>query len=150
LPRRYIWAALMTVLPALASGELYRWTDDSGRVHYSDKPPQDHQPTRVEAPTLNVIETDADTRARNERMMRLRQAQQEQAAEEERQAAQARQALEANRGPACRKARDELKKLSGRVRYRNPDGTLREVSPQEVARDREKVSQWIDTNCAGF
>ena len=32
-------ALIMIFLPVLASAEIYRWTDESGKVHYSDKKP---------------------------------------------------------------------------------------------------------------
>lgn len=30
---------IMILLPALANAEIYRWTDETGKVHYSDKKP---------------------------------------------------------------------------------------------------------------
>lgn len=32
-------ALVMILLPTLASAEIYRWTDETGKVHYSDKKP---------------------------------------------------------------------------------------------------------------
>ncbi|MFZ4791700.1 MAG: DUF4124 domain-containing protein [Candidatus Competibacteraceae bacterium] len=35
-------ASAMTVLPPATAGDLYKWTDDKGRVHYSSTPPPDN------------------------------------------------------------------------------------------------------------
>jgi hypothetical protein len=34
-----IWVLVISLLPLLASAEIYRWTDASGKIHYSDKAP---------------------------------------------------------------------------------------------------------------
>ncbi|WP_371132902.1 DUF4124 domain-containing protein, partial [Hydrogenophaga sp.] len=30
--------ALIAILPLICSAEIYKWTDESGRVHFGDKP----------------------------------------------------------------------------------------------------------------
>jgi glutaredoxin len=45
---KYLFAALLLALPAIASGQVYRWTDEAGRVHYGDKPPADRKAKAVE------------------------------------------------------------------------------------------------------
>ena len=53
----WIWsAALLTVLlPAIAHAAIFKWTDENGKVHYSDKPPAE------EAEQLDVDTGDAGT-----------------------------------------------------------------------------------------
>lgn len=34
-----VLALVMILLPSLANAEIYRWTDEAGKVHYSDKKP---------------------------------------------------------------------------------------------------------------
>lgn len=34
---------LLFVLPVTASAQIYKWVDDNGKVHYTDKPPKDKQ-----------------------------------------------------------------------------------------------------------
>jgi hypothetical protein len=46
---KYLFAALLLALPAIASGQVYRWTDEAGRVHYGDKPPADRKAKAVQA-----------------------------------------------------------------------------------------------------
>jgi predicted secreted Zn-dependent protease len=45
-----------------AAGQVYKWTDESGRVHYGPRPPPavkatslNHQPSRAAAPEANVV-----------------------------------------------------------------------------------------------
>jgi glutaredoxin len=42
-----LWAAALVALPA--SSQLYRWTDDKGIIHYSDKAPDKRDAKAVEA-----------------------------------------------------------------------------------------------------
>ena len=44
----YLFAALLLALPVIASGQVYRWTDEAGRVHYGDKPPADRKAKAVQ------------------------------------------------------------------------------------------------------
>ncbi|WP_211224933.1 DUF4124 domain-containing protein [Neptunomonas japonica] len=37
--RLQIGALLICLMPLLASAEIYRWTDENGKIHYSDKAP---------------------------------------------------------------------------------------------------------------
>jgi glutaredoxin len=40
--------AILLALPAVAGAQVYRWTDEAGRVHYGDKPPADRKAKAVE------------------------------------------------------------------------------------------------------
>jgi len=44
-----VLALLSALLPAVADAQVYRWTDENGRVHYGDKPP-------AQAKTREVID----------------------------------------------------------------------------------------------
>ncbi|PWK46425.1 DUF4124 domain-containing protein [Pleionea mediterranea] len=37
--------ALPLVLPHATAGKIYKWVDENGKVHYSDKPPKDQKKT---------------------------------------------------------------------------------------------------------
>lgn len=55
---RPLIAALMLVLPAVASAELYKWIDESGAVAYGDAPPPRAKSLRVlgrDAGSLSVV-----------------------------------------------------------------------------------------------
>jgi glutaredoxin len=44
-----LMAGLLAVMPFVQAGELYRWVDKSGKVHYGDEPP-------AEAPLVETLE----------------------------------------------------------------------------------------------
>ncbi|PSQ91483.1 MAG: glutaredoxin family protein [Proteobacteria bacterium SW_6_67_9] len=51
-------AFVAVVIAPLAQGEVYRWVDDDGTVHFSDEPPlQDGEAERVELPEINTAES---------------------------------------------------------------------------------------------
>lgn len=58
--RRYvavmrILLILLLILPGLAAAEIYRWVDEDGVVHYSDRPAADAE--KVELPDLQRMDT---------------------------------------------------------------------------------------------
>jgi hypothetical protein len=48
---------LVALLPALAPGEVYKWVDEKGRVHYGDRPPAAQAPEALT--DISVYEPDA-------------------------------------------------------------------------------------------
>jgi glutaredoxin len=40
--------AILLALPAVAGAQVYRWTDEAGRVHYGDKPPAERKAKAVQ------------------------------------------------------------------------------------------------------
>jgi hypothetical protein len=47
---KYPMIMLACLLPVVAQAEVYRWTDEDGRVHYSDAvPPEQAKPTLIGA-----------------------------------------------------------------------------------------------------
>jgi glutaredoxin len=39
---------MLLAMPAIAGAQVYRWTDEAGRVHYGDKPPADRKAKAVQ------------------------------------------------------------------------------------------------------
>ena len=97
-------ALLLTLIlmPALASAQIYRWTDADGRVHFGQRPPAGAEQIEVRP---QVVERDDQTRereARSERFFDARR-QEQQAARE--QASQTRAARELERSQAVSASR---------------------------------------------
>ena len=141
--------ALLALLLAgvTAAQDLYRWTDEQGRVHFGDRPPEDRAPEQLQLKTQPLLGQDDEVRQRFERLERLRSGEEQKQQEEERlrqeEAKQRRQKM----APLCAQAKRDLKALSGRVVYIDEDGEGRDVSLEQVAADKKKVSQWIAENC---
>jgi len=133
---------LVVCLPSLANGEIYRWTDASGQVHFSDRPVAGSAPVEVEP---QVIERDADTierEARSERFFSARREEQE-----------VRQAREAERltelRSSCNIDRERLAQLqqAGRFYREDADGTRVYYSDAELEQARSQLSNRLSAEC---
>lgn len=99
--RRALLAGLLACAPILVSATLFKWVDEQGRVHYSDKPP-------MQAPQQGVSELDRQGRVKREAesavQKRVREADEATRRAAEAQAREAarrdRALLESYRGPA--------------------------------------------------
>jgi hypothetical protein len=129
---------LMLALPATAS-EIYRWVDDQGVVHYTDRPDRqgaERLTVRVSAPSDTAPRVSAQPRAQGELMS-------ESVAEQEAAAAAAR---EAN----CQSASQRLQSLQAAPRlYREGAGGAREyLDDAEIelvlAEAAKLVEAWCD------
>jgi hypothetical protein len=56
------------LLAVASSAEVYRWTDEHGRVHFSDKPPRDQQAENIsdETRSVNVDTSSAERKKLNQ------------------------------------------------------------------------------------
>lgn len=113
--RRGLVALLLAVVTAMsAAGELYKWVDKDGKVHFSDKPPpaDAKQSQQLAAPTKETFK-ESDTESAAERAARLRQA--AEGIQADRQARQKNQAEisqnKARRAADCQRAQDELRQF---------------------------------------
>jgi len=50
----YLLMILILSLPQQAIAEIYTWTDDAGRVHFTDSPPDKAQSTQIKISPLNT------------------------------------------------------------------------------------------------
>lgn len=139
--RRLLWCALL--MPALASAEIYRWTDAQGRVHFGQRP-QAADAERVDV-RPQVMERDAATRereARSERFFRARQEEQQQQREE--QAERQRQRLH-----ACQQMRRELVRISqpGLFFRTDQQGERQFYSDAQMAKARQQLQARVAEQC---
>lgn len=138
-----VWLSLL-LLPSLASGEIYRWTDEQGRVHFGQRPAgANAQPVEVRP---QVIERDEQTRAREERASRFYEARQAEQSQAAAQAAEQR----ARRADECNSLRSKLEQIpEGRSYYRTEaDGSHSYLSDQEVDAARRQLRDRISERCS--
>lgn len=138
------------LVSAMAQAEIYRWTDASGTVHYSDTPPEG-----VNAVLVGIQSRPTDrARIAEQRRATLgaRQAnkliEQEQDYESETQAAtEAEQRMA--REEACLQARDRLERYNSSPRmYRELENGEREwLSEQEAEQAREQAARSVADLC---
>lgn len=146
-------ASLLAVLAAAASGavagEIYKWTDDGGTVHYGDRPTGS-----------NSEQLDIESRATDpERVQQILQARSEaRSAREEAEAAQAAteptaeelQATAKERAEKCTMYKDRLQKfVTSRRLYRQDDNGERVyLDEEETLAARARVQSQVEEYCS--
>ena len=127
---------LSLFLAVPVSAEIYRWTDENGRVHYGERPPHDTaervQLPRGAAPSAATPAADeAERRARQQRMLDAFSHKREQKKAEKAHEEQARQRLAQD----CKRIKQHWDSLNygGPIYYEEPDGGRRYVDDAERA-----------------
>ncbi len=139
-------ACLTMLLPLVATAEVYSWKDESGKIHYGDRPPAERQAQARRLPAAPIATSDAAA-VRKEAAERK-------FAEREKQAAGESKTMPEDPAQAklreenCQRAKATLAGLeSGQVRFMLNekgervalDGAVREA---ELARARKAVEDW--------
>ena len=137
------WTLLLLISPALA--EIYKWVDDAGRVHYSDRP----HPSGSK--TLSLPSTpapDPDLSERRQKQRRLLDAF-EKDRETEREAEAEAQKEQARRRRDCARAQDQLRMIDshGRVFEMDETGQRRYWDAQTRNRERIKIADYVRRYC---
>ena len=136
-------AVLLVVLPAgtAAAGEVYRWTDAEGNVHFGDRPPDQDRAQKLDLRTRPGDAAAARRRLeREQRLLRAFEEERQVRARAQRQAAEA----ERQRRRNCEKAREVLREYREATYLydENPDGSRRILSHEERAEaEREARAQ---------
>jgi len=127
---------------ALCGSEVYKWVDEDGNVHYSDKPPENQQSTEVEiqkAPAVseeNVAESSAETWLEQQRTKRE---------EEKQQKKDLRQITAADSKNQCSAARHMLSILEIQCPvFYDSQGVLRVHCPYQSVTASEGESRYIE------
>ncbi|MEE4173223.1 MAG: DUF4124 domain-containing protein [Xanthomonadales bacterium] len=139
--------ALATTPPILAE-TIYKWVDESGTVHYGERPPEGVDAELVTVTTAKPRSGDDPYAATRTQQTEKKEAEAERmveqtAAIEQRQQEQAR--LEA----ACAAQKSRLEQLIPRskVLLQNPDGTSRMLGDDERLAMIEESQKFVDENC---
>lgn len=108
---------LLVLLAFSVEAQIYKWTDEKGRVQYGEKPPAGVKatPVRPPAPPAAAKPRAADDPAAQEAEFRRRQLERRQEENRNAREAQARQA-------DCQRARDELSMAQGANLFRFEKG----------------------------
>jgi hypothetical protein len=135
----------LLLLPALASAEIYRWTDEQGRVHFGQRPAAGAQAQQVEVKP-QIIERDEQTREREERAARFYKARQ---AEQEQTRIQASE-FRAERNAQCERLRQALSDIAPGQRYYQTmiDGSRHYYSDAELDTARQQLRDQLSEHCS--
>jgi len=130
----------LLLLPVVYAGDVYRWEDASGRVHYGERPPHD-QARRLDiqsgsgaaAPTLD----EAERRARQRRLLESFTYEREQR-ESQRQRDAAQREQQARR---CQKLQRHWRRLSyaGPIYFKEANGERRFLNDAERAAEKDSL-----------
>ncbi|QMV65036.1 DUF4124 domain-containing protein [Pseudomonas berkeleyensis] len=133
---------IATLLPALATAEIYRWTDEQGRVHFGQRPVAGAEPVEVRP---QVVERDEHTREREARTQRFHDARRE----EQQQAAATAAAQRAERASECQDLRRRLAQIPEGFSYYRTDANGERIyySDEETDTARRQLRERIAQRC---
>lgn len=136
------WIGLL-LLPHLAFGQVYRWVDEQGRVHYGQQP-QGANAQAVEV-RPQVVEQDGAAREREQRAERYFQARRD----EQAQATQARREKQAQLARECAQLRAQLASMPEGRRYYQPgaNGERHYYSDEELDAARAHLGSQLSGHC---
>lgn len=145
------WVCLLVCMSAanlLSAGEVYRWTDEDGQVHFSDKPMNGDAEVldMPEQPQRQGITTEQDRREKQQRLLRAFEEERIKRREARAKAEQERE----QRRRHCHEARDNLRNYNQSGGIYDLDENGERVYMDEEERDayikkwRRAVARWCD------
>ncbi|MDH3546756.1 MAG: DUF4124 domain-containing protein [Gammaproteobacteria bacterium] len=141
--------ALLTTSGVALSGEIYKWTDENGNVHYVDRPTGDPSEQRIDilSRRTNNASVQASIDARRERVATREEAQTKKA-EEQKAAAEAQAEREA-RNQRCEQSRARLERYlqSTRLYREDESGERVYLDEEQILEARAKVQDQIQEYC---
>ncbi len=140
--RKLIWLTCFVLAP-LQAGEIHKWVDSEGNVHYGDAPP-------VNATTQSVRVQRAPSNP-GRSLPRLLNDDAE-AGQEETSGTAARSGPDPDDSPeeiACKNAQEDLQIIgsSSRIRLQNADGTSRYMTAEEIDSRRSQAEADVQQYC---
>lgn len=129
-----------------ASAEIYKWTDENGRVHYSDKKPNaDKDAKKIKVST--GIGSSGNSNNSSSTDPEPNTPEKEQALQEKAENLSKNQGQKASK-EKCDAVRENISKMTEGARLRiNENGQMRFLSPEEIADKRKSYQAFIDENC---
>lgn len=133
---------IAALLPALATAEIYRWTDEQGQVHFGQRPVAGAERVEVKP---QVVERDAQTREREARSQRFYDARRD----EQQQAAATAANQRQERASECRDLRRRLEQIPEGFAYYRTDANGERIyySDEETDTARRQLRDRIAERC---
>lgn len=134
---------------ASAQAEIYRWTDDMGRVHYGERPPG-RDAVRLELPEsrsepANVTAGETERRERQRRMLEAFEYERGRKAEQAAREADQRRRRQA----ACERLRAQWRRLSypGPIYFSEDGGGRRYLDDAQRAAEKDRLRPFYQQAC---
>jgi hypothetical protein len=142
--KRILVLACALAASTAAFGQLYKWVDKDGKVHYSDQPPPAQQSKQL---NLNTGVASPPTRSAIERDKEIEKGRVE-AREKSKVASEKERKSEIDQGN-CKAARAYLKTVESGVRVSTVDDKGEQVilDDEQIAAERVKAQKAVDEAC---
>ena len=125
----------------------YRWVDENGKIHFSDKQPENNATAQDISGELRPLNNDSSTTETEKLKAVFQGATPEEKAFNARQKAeQEKQYLHKQRD--CQKARNQLRVLRGRVAFEDTEGNEIIISEEERQQRAKQLEQQIQIHCS--
>ncbi len=139
---RWVLTFSLLLVMAPSQAQIYRWTDEQGRVHFGERPGQGAEQIEVNP---QIIERDAQVRQREQNLRRIMDVR-----SEERAAEQLKLSEQRNRQRAqCDAFRRQLAQLDKRVFWYEEDASGRqiEVDRKRVEARKAELTTLVQERC---
>jgi uncharacterized membrane protein len=139
---------LLAVVPGAAMGtSVYKWTDESGVIHFGDRQPTGAKAERVDVRSGTSTDASGNRHSPQERLRNIQEQQADEAAQRQETAAE--EARRKQREANCATARSNLDVIDRNARIRvEENGEQRYLSPEEIAEKRAEFERIARENCA--
>jgi len=140
-----LFICISLLVASLAASEVYKWIDEDGTVHYSDRKPPNTETTivkttgtRITAPATDSVEHQLDDLSKRQETEQLKAQQEAEVAETTQSTAE-----------YCRSLRASLETLNNnsRVRVEDENGELRYLTAEEMVEKRRSNEQSLQEHC---
>ena len=149
---RWILAASTAALIAASAsmaGEIYKWTDEQGSVHYEDRPEGGEKVERVDIVSHNTDNAAVQARVEAAQAARSEAAAQKAKAAEAETSKEDAQADEQKRAEQCQMYRDRLEQFlrSQRLYTEDANGERKYLDEAETMAARQKAQDQVEKYC---
>ena len=148
MERKYVFiiASAILITSSLSTvghaGKVYKWTDESGIIHYGDK-----HPDGTQTETLRVESRTSSARTSPQDQLKALKEQQEKESMAENELKKESQAKEQTQA-RCEQARSNLVTIENNSRIRiEENGELRYMTPEEITAKKDEMSKIVKEAC---
>ena len=144
---RKLLFSLLFVTSTIAHSAMYKWTDENGKVVYSQSPPPKGQVTKIKPPPPPGESTESAQKKLQQRLQRLEDLKEDKQLAGEKAAKEEKSRQET--ADQCKKAKSDLAALSGGPNrmYKLPDGSYQRMTDTERQKRIDERKKYITKNC---
>ena len=156
LAKPCLYLLILSCLATSYAGEIYKWVDENGKVHYGQTPPAKQaekvklkstpNTSSVSTPSTNTNQSSAESQRRYSDYLEQERLERQEKREQEKQE-------KAEIRAKCRSAQMELNDLQegGFILYElDENGERVYLSDEQYEQEKQKYQTYLDKNCRGF